>query len=60
MTLWVILVKEPVCRGGREHGARDMEQGTCAEQSDEVTGRGRAGKKQSQPPSYIRLRGERP
>ena len=27
MTLWVILVKEPVCRGGMEHGARSMEHG---------------------------------
>ena len=27
MTLWVILVKEPVCRGGKEHGAWSMEHG---------------------------------
>ena len=27
MTLLVILVKEPVCRGGREHGAWSMEHG---------------------------------
>ena len=27
MTLWVILVKEPVCRGGKEHGAWITEQG---------------------------------
>ena len=27
MTLWVILVKEPVCRGGKEHGAWSREHG---------------------------------
>jgi hypothetical protein len=27
MTLWVILVKEPVCRGGKGHGAWSMEHG---------------------------------
>jgi hypothetical protein len=26
MTLWVILMKEPVCRGGKQQIARGMEQ----------------------------------
>ena len=32
MTLWVILVKEPVCRGGFEHGARSMEHGAWSKE----------------------------
>jgi hypothetical protein len=34
MTLWVILAKEPVCRGGKWHGARGKEQGACEDPPD--------------------------
>jgi hypothetical protein len=40
MTLWVILVKEPASRGGREQGARSKELGVCEERSDEVADMG--------------------
>jgi hypothetical protein len=52
MTLWVILVKEPVCSGGMEHGAWGREQGAGSR------GHGAWGREQGYSINYaLRIRG---